>query len=660
MLEPFLASLDVWLLLKLLALCGYTFLGVALLKRRAELANFLAVSCVISALYVFAMTGLLVQGYWLLLIGGWLAFALASILAWRRPGTIGDFLTPGWLCYLACVVYYSHLVSDAVPQYWDEFDYWGLSVKEMLWTDALLDLEALSPHLEYPPGVQLMAYFVTKGLSSHEQGFYTSHFIIGASAFWTLSVNVRWKDVYWTPLLTAVSLYLYATFNRGPGNLQADMILGAYLGGVLSSYFLGSLRGTALLAFAPPLFAMSQIKPFGFALALLAATSIGVHRAIEHLLGGVDAASGRDAEIPHGRLSSAAWLRRSACLVPVLALLAVPVAAKLSWEARVMHLGLEKEFPVSGITCQKVHEAFSPEASWYHQRVRRTFLNQFTTAGIGGRARSPVKLSTVGWLTVISSIMALAVLLSWRRAATRSAAITYLCLGAGLAGYLLCLLLLFLLVHRQHFALHMDSYIRHAAAYVCGFLFVAVAFLTVNPAWDDRLASRIWKYLAFVLVVVALAVYLPMKGSIHEADYSQRGRRGNVWKLRSVSEGVRQHASPGDSVDFLHFGGYGFEQIILRYWSYPIRVVNAPSSITTGDVENRRYRHQSVEDLVRRLNQADLLFVSHTTPDALREYASVLGGVGETAGGAAGLYEIVKTERGEPPDLVALSTDPEF
>jgi hypothetical protein len=260
---------------------------------------------------------------------------------------------------------------------------------------------------------------------------------------------------------------------------------------------------------------------------------------------------------------------------------------------------------------------------------------------------------------VITSIMALGVLLSWRGVATRSAVVAYLCLGAGLAAYLLCLLILFLLVHRYHFAMYMASYLRHAAAYLCGFLFVAVAFMTLNPSWDDRFRSRIGKCLALVLVVVTLGVCLPPKGSIHKAQYSQRGQRGDIWKLRSWSEALREHASPGDSVDFLHFESYGFEQIILRYWSHPIRIVKEPASVTTKNVDDRRYEHLPVEDLVRRLNQADFLFVSHMTPDARREYSSVLGGIGETAGGPAGLYEIVKTGEGEAPRLVALTAGPQ-
>jgi hypothetical protein len=676
MLEALLASTDVWLLLKLLSLCGYTFLGVALLRRRVELVNLVAVSSVICALYVFAMTGLLLLGYWLLLIGGWLALVLAAGLAWRRPVIVGDFLTPGWLCYLACAIYYSHLVSDAVPYYWDEFDYWGFSVKEMMWTDALPDHDDLSPHLEYPPGLQMMSYFVTKGMASHEQGLYSSHFIVGAAAFWTLSMNVRWKDVYWTPFLVAISLYLYASFNRGPANLQADMILGAYLGAIVSSYLLGSLRGSALLLLAPPLFALSLIKPFGFALALLAAGSIGIHRAIEEFLGGsarapaersspgaspvgeVDAALADDTEIPGGRGSSSAWLERSVRLLPVLILLAVPVAAKVSWESRVTHHGFEKDFSVAGITYEKVRDAFSSEASRYHRRVRQKFFDKVTSGPVGGRPKSPIRPSTVDWMIVITAIFVLGVLMSWRGVATRSAAIIYLCLGAGLAAYLLCLLVLFLLVHHEYFALFMGSYMRHAAAYLCGFLFVAVAFLTLNPRWDDRLESRIGKYLGLVLVVVALGAYLPPKGSLHKADYSQRGQHFGVLTLRSSSEVIRAHARPGDSVDFLDFGGFGFQQVILRYWSYPIRVVEAPPSITTKDVNDQFYRHLSVEGLVQRLNQADFLFLWRTTPDALREYSSVFAEVGETAGGPAGLYQIVKAGEGAPPRLVRLSMDP--
>jgi len=651
MLEAFFASIDVWLLTKLLSLCGYTFLGVALLGRRAELVHFVVVSSVICALYVFAMTGLLLLGYWLLLIGGWLALVFATGLAWRRPVIVGDFLTPGWLCYLACAIYYSHLVSDAVPFYWDEFDYWGFSVKEMMWTDALLGHQDLSPHLEYPPGLQMMAYFVTKGMASHEQGLYSSHFLVGSAALWTLSVNVRWKDVYWTPFLVAISLYLYATFNRGPANLQADMILGAYLGAIVSSYLLGSLRGPALLALAPPLFALSLIKPFGFALALLAAGTIAIHRAIEHLLD-------RSARAPAECSSPGAWLERGVRLLPVLILLAVPVAAKASWEWRVARHGFEKAFPVAGVSYEKVHEAFSPEASRYHRRVRRNFFDKVTSGEIGGRPKSPIRLNTMEWMILITAVIVLGALLSWRGVAVRSAAIIYLCLGAGLAAYLLCLLVLFLFVHDERFALFMGSYMRHAAAYLCGFLLVAVAFLTLNPGWDDRLASRIGKFLGLVLVVVALGAYLPPKGSLHEADYSQRGQYLGALALRSASEAIRMRARPGDSVDFLNFGGLGYQQIILRYWSHPIRVVEAPPSITTKDVDGEFYRHLSVEGLVQRLNRADFLFVWHTTPDALLEYASVLAEVGETTDGPAGWYEIVKTGEGEPPRLVAVSTDP--
>jgi len=586
MLDPFFSSISLWLLLKFLALAGYTFLGVALLRLRAELANFLVVSSMICALYVFSMTGLLLPGYWVLLIGGWIAFACAARFALRRPGIAGDFLTPGWVSYQACVLYYSYLVCDTVPVYWDEFAYWGLSAKEMLQTNALLDHNALSQHLDYPPGAQLMAYFVTKAVPSYEQGFYTSHFVIGASALWTLSANVRWKDVYWTPFLAVICLYLYATFNRAPANLQVEVLLGAYLGGTVSSYFLGSLRGFTLLALAPALFALSLIKPFGFVFALVAVMLIGLHGAIEHFLSastrgptdrsshgagsarGSDEPVGHDAEIPHGRgLRAPAWLMAGARLVPVLALLAAPIAAKISWEVRVARLGVEKEFPVAGITYEKVHEVFSSEASRYHRRVRRTFLNKFNTAQIGGSVRPRVELDTVGWMIVITSIMALGMLLSWRGIATRSAVVAYLCLGAGLAAYLLCLLVFYLLVYDYRFALPMPSYPRHVGSYLCGFLMVAIAFLTLNPTWDGGLKVRIGKYLVLALAVVAFNAWIPPKGGIHKVYYSGRGQRGDAWTLKESSENIREHVSQGDRVDFLHFGGDGFRQAIFRYFS---------------------------------------------------------------------------------------------
>lgn len=671
MLEAFLSSISVWLLLKILALAGYTFIGVALLRRRAELVNFLVVSSVICVLYVFSVTGLLLPGYWLVLIGGWVSFACASGLALRRPGILGDFLTPGWLCFLAFTIYYSYLVHDTVPLYWDEFAHWGLSAKEMLHTDALLDQSALYPNLGYPPGFQLMAYFVTKGVPSYEQGFYTGHFIMGASALWTLSANVRWKDVYWTPLLAAVSLFLYATFNRAPANLQVDILLGAFFGAAVSSYLVGSLRGFALLALAPGLFALALIKPFGFLLALVAATLIGLHSAMEHLLGRPlrfpadrgsngagtvrsEAPVADETEIAGRRFYAPAWLTRGARLVPVLTLFAAPLAAEISWEARLARLGIEREHSVAGITYQKLSDAFSSQASPTHKRVRRNFFDKFTTAKVGGGSRSRVKLDTIGWVIVVTTIMALGALLSWRGIAIRSAAVTYLCLGLGLAAYLLCLLVFYLLVQPYWVAITMPAYARYTAAYLSGFLMVACAFLTLNPMWDEGRKSRLGKYLVFVLVVVALVVYAAPKGGLQKAYYAGRGWHFDIWTLQGLSEEIRGHVSQGDKVDFLHFGGDGYAQIIFRYFCYPIRVVSAPPSVTTTTVTNRSHSHLSAEDLGRRLNDADFLFVSKTTPEALREYSSVFGGAGRPEGGPSGLYEILKTGDDARPILLPL------
>jgi len=482
---------------------------------------------------------------------------------------------------------------------------------------------------------------------------------------------VRWKDVYWTPLLAALSFYLCATFNRAPANLQVDILIGAFFGAAVSSYLVGSLRGVALLALAPGLFALSLIKPFGFLLALVAATLIGLHGAIEHLLSRQPRAPGDlgsngagtvrsgapvtdETEIAGRRFYAPAWLTRGARLVPVLTLFAAPLAAEISWEARLARVGIEREHSVAGITYEKLSDAFSSQASRTHKRVRRNFVDKLTTAEVGGGSRSRVRLDTIGWVIVVTSIVALGTLLSWRGIATRSAAVTYLCLGSGLAAYLLCLLVFYLLVQPYWVAITMPAYARYTAAYLSGFLMVACVFLTLNPMWDEGLKVRIGKYLVLVLVVVALVVYATPKGGLQKAYYSGRGWHFDIWTLQGLSEEIRGYVSPGDKVDFLHFGGNGYAQVIFRYFCYPIRVVNAPPSVTTTNLTNRSHSHLSAEDLGRRLNDADFLFVSKTTPEALREYSSVFGEAGRPGGGPSGLYEILKTGDDARPSLLPL------
>ncbi|MDV5356550.1 hypothetical protein QM201_16890 [Enterobacter asburiae] len=212
----------------LVSIFGYCIYLVFVANLRWQQAPFIALSICTCILYISGILGFLEQGWGIAVSPGFFLGAYAIYkakpvitLSWKGALAALISIAPFALSFLA--VKNDYFFTD-----WDEFSFWGASIKIMAVTNAIYDNgSALSNTFKaYPPFQQLAQYLFVYPAGWSESAVLKAHNIYIYSAFLFASSTIIKRD----SLLAAISFVAATTFiyffKYDIGHVLVDQLLG--------------------------------------------------------------------------------------------------------------------------------------------------------------------------------------------------------------------------------------------------------------------------------------------------------------------------------------------------------------------------------------------------------------------------------------------------
>ncbi len=210
------------LVLLVLLSTGSVFAASMFNKKYEEILP-ITVGAIVLTLFLFGIVGILNVGVYFLLVAAVILYILSGykIIKDKTYKTLmKNLITPGAIIFIFAFVVLSLLNHGKIPDGWDEFSHWALSVKSAV-TKDILSTNASSGLMfkNYPPGVTLFLYFVEE-ISIIFSGFkvtfiewkmYFGYQIFALSFLLPIFKNIKLKQV-WSTILIAVIIALSPMF----------------------------------------------------------------------------------------------------------------------------------------------------------------------------------------------------------------------------------------------------------------------------------------------------------------------------------------------------------------------------------------------------------------------------------------------------------------
>ena len=528
----------------LTAVAGWTTASAALTGISFELCLAAVLPSIILVLYGFALAGLLSEGTALLVYGGNILL-LPALFLLRRKGALRRLIaTPASCAVLLLVILFCWHFRDGSFHIWDEFSFWGISSREMLANASLRDASSCIGYcLNYPQATDLLHYFFLRGGGDFEFLCYLGNFAIILSQGIPLLAGSGARRAPAFAAGVAILASLTSGFGLGFYSMCVDIALGMTFGRAAAGMFLA--RGASDLALALPSLALLPLIKLAGTLLALCCALLAFFPLRSMMRRG------------HSRT------RRTVVILAVL-IVALPSAAKLSWDRYVRDTGLEDStFNLAPITFPRIVGAFSESASERQKQTSANFARALLKTPVGGleaetaerfhATNSPLfrGLQLALWIAFVAALFYHA----HRRAGAGefspwASALFFAFWGVFLAG----MLVLYLFAFDDEEGPALAGYARYMSIWLTGALFVAGALLMETSRTGLAVLS------------VALLLTSPPNPEMYETE-----RLPLRLELEPEVRFMRSVRPPGSSVYIVWEGSDGFERVVTKYELFPVR-----------------------------------------------------------------------------------------
>jgi hypothetical protein len=534
-------------LLTVPAILGWALVLSFPLSERPGAAIFLALSGIVSSMYMFACMNHLWIGAASLFYAGNTVLVALAVLDRRRVLRF-LFSVPCVIFVLFGVAYWL-VFSEARYIYWDEFSQWGLVTREIMSTHELYDLASNAQRPTAPPAVSLWHYFVCANTIYSEGATYFAQFLLLTGALLPLYDGLSFRKPWRIALVVALELLLVVNLGNGVTVLYVDHLLSSFFAGILLVY-IAELPSRAVLALlAIPLFVLTLIKEPGLFFAATAVLFIGSHHLAHSARGPADALR---------------RLRRDRRTASILCLLMLaPLVAVGSWQLRLALLeNDESPSSVWGIGARVMRQ--TEQATGYEEKVRERFLEVFleqpmsrskassSLNAFSYAARSAYedrfRLSTLGWLLFYLFTSCLALWCARDRRLKRAIASLTPYLIAVCTFYALFLLRVYLMSGER--GTQLSSYVRYMNTALLPMMLIAFAWFL--PATSLHRAGERARWRTPALVTLLAALYL-IETPYLEPLYSVRPVYAFREPIEQMTETIVKEIGPGHSL-FVYCG----------------------------------------------------------------------------------------------------------
>ncbi|HEY3908703.1 MAG TPA: hypothetical protein VGM07_02300 [Stellaceae bacterium] len=463
-----------WAALPTLSILGYAF-G---LRQRLRLPLALCLPPSIALVVLLLMAGSLAA----ILYDAWLLtlFAGLILLAWRGLPALrlGAWRDPAFGLFLAAALGLYLYVKPCNLILWDEFSNWGAFSKFLLQTDRLPRVLGEVILIDYPPGLGLFSYFISRGFGFDEGFLLFASALLQAAMLLSFLATLRWRDLPTGVLLAAALISIGSAFGiEGYSwtTVTADNPLACVTAAALVIYLAGGREPGALTASGLVLALACSIKDSGN----LIAAAMGVAMLLDQLL----TAWREEAPV------NAKWLARR------LAALALPsLGVIVAWRLHTAELHQPAAF-ATGLEVLRQRLA-APGFAHY----ARSIAGDYWAALLGARPIGNLGVGLPGWLAILGLLALNAIVLRRRHRQVAGVIVLNGVLLAGFAVYAAALLYFYLFSFVPYEARRPAGMERYLSAYLLMWLLAAMAMLIWQGTnWGARLSVAGWSGLALIV-----------------------------------------------------------------------------------------------------------------------------------------------------------------
>lgn len=557
-------------ILTLIILLGFATLFLKLLKIKFEISIFLAISIIISALYVSVIYDHLALITEILIyfgVGLFAYFAL-SYFAKKRISLLENFSSPV-VAYVLLIAFLWIRLSTQKLILWDDFSHWGLATKDLYFSNALPTLDGVVRFLDYPPGGALFNYFVLSipdALRWHQQKIFSESVALFAQGvvlitalFPIIGYAFRQTGVRFGSMVLGTLLLSIFAFGYTPATLMIDLVVAIYFGSAIAIYIITGRNLASVIYLTPILICLVILKSVGLFLSSVIVLIVAVDQ--------LQIIYGKVKSIPHKKNL---W---KVVLISIIVLICLPLAvfdANLSWKLHVKELGAQTTFKTK-ITAQDVKRAMFGNASEKETKVKQNFLKQLAPVDIEyPPGITQVKLQNTALLFLLITFLSIYVL---RKQAAKGQFQEFRYLAILFCGFLLYafgLLLLYFFSFSEYEAIRLASFDRYLGIYLLGWFIALLAIIFAVDIYDSKV----------ILIIFSVSLLFGGGGALY---FIKGSKYEVVPKFSNSMERLLDQAKvPRNSETKIYFISQcdtGFNHVIFKSVAYPIKVSPAPFSI---------------------------------------------------------------------------------
>lgn len=231
---------------------------------------FILFAFAVLVLYLFGITGNLEIGYYLCICSGIVSGAYACTLD-RKISFSADEAIGVLIAFIPFLWLYTSIDREFLFTGWDEFSFWGASIKIISATDAIYNNGSPLSYAfkSYPPAQQLLQYFFVKSFGWKESTVLIAHgFFIMSAVLFTASTLVQ-KSSAASSLAFIIAIPVIYYFGFDFGHVFVDQLLAV----IFSASIACALRKDTIhkfILFPATLFLLLETKQMGLVFALFA------------------------------------------------------------------------------------------------------------------------------------------------------------------------------------------------------------------------------------------------------------------------------------------------------------------------------------------------------------------------------------------------------
>jgi|GEM_PF-6415822 len=540
-------------LLLLLSVAGYFYFFCVYSKCKLIQAPFYLVTFIICTLYVFAITGYLELGAYTCLAFGLFLGVVTAYLN-KNYYLIGGYRSiftknnSYELCYLIPLIVIVFLIpSNYQFMDWDEFSFWGLSIKIISTTDSLYNASSPTEYNHYPPGQQLFQYFIIKFTGWSENNALYSHIILSFSILFYIAGSFYKHANFKTVLsfFTASILMYYLGFAYA--SVYSDKIVALYFcAAMVCAYFTrNNVINLIFLCFV--LMTLVLIKQIGLLMALLVVVIYCI------------------SNVPHSNLNTYSKNKRVMhyfysyrfLAISIMCLLASICFSYQSWKWYVDSIGASKNYYIPTLVEFLEGERLEMLNSILSEFIRRIQLPGFMVFERFG-------LSLLNTTFIFLAISLIGIILCERNKRIQLSAI-FVVIFMGWIGYIVFHLYAYQVFFGQWEALHLSSFERYAAIYCLSWmLFIYFVISSRLLELKSKIASSV--LLAFCCVTF-IGVYQNVRGDLVESFTTYN--YAILQRINADKALVNEHVKNEESVYFVAQGATAYDRWAFYYAVYP-------------------------------------------------------------------------------------------